>query len=378
MNIHEYQAKEIFGRYGIRVNPGKVARTAAEAGAAAQSFGGPVVVKAQVHTGGRGKAGGIKLADDWEAAQAKAEEILALKIKGFPVKKVLITPAAEIGHEYYVAALLDREMGLPMMMVSREGGIDIEQVADKTPEKIHKLHFDPYHGLRSFEARDLALKIEPDGRKALGIADVLGKLSQAFLGTGATLTEINPLVELQDGGFLALDAKVNLDDSSVALSDELEALRDPDARDVHQDMAREFGLSFIPLDGDIGCVVNGAGLAMATMDIVKHFGGEPANFLDIGGSSSPEKVIAALEIITADTRVKAILFNIFGGITRCDHVAEGIVTALDRTQIDLPIIVRLTGTNEEQGRKILEESGAAIFAPTMEAAVQEAVRRARS
>ncbi|MCK4303207.1 MAG: ADP-forming succinate--CoA ligase subunit beta [Candidatus Eisenbacteria sp.] len=376
MNIHEYQAKEIFGHYGIRVHAGKVVRTAGEAGDAAQALGGRMVIKAQVHAGGRGKAGGIKLADTWEEAREKADGILGLTIKGIPVRKVFVTPAAEIGHEYYLGAILDREARLPMMMVSREGGIDIEEVAAKTPEKIHKLHFDPYHGLRSFQARELAHTIEPDGRKALAIAGVLVKLSQAFLGVHATLAEINPLVELQAGGFLALDAKINLDDSAVAMRSDLEALRDPDMRDDKQDKAREFGLSFIPLEGNIGCVVNGAGLAMATMDLVKHFGGDPANFLDIGGSSSPEKVVTALEIITADPRVQAILFNIFGGITRCDHVAEGIVTALRETKIDLPIVVRLTGTNAERGRKILEESGAAIFAATMEEAVQEAIRQA--
>jgi succinyl-CoA synthetase beta subunit len=373
MNVHEYQAKEIFGRHGIHVLEGRVVRTAAEARQAAAALGGPVVVKAQVHTGGRGKAGGIKLASGPEEAEAKAADILKLSIKGFPVRKLLVTPAVEIEHEYYLGAILDREHGLPLMMVSGEGGIDIEEVAAKTPEKIHKLHFDPDHGLRAFQARELAHKIETNGRQALGMATLLVKLSKAFLAAGASLAEINPLVRCADGTFVALDAKLNLDDSEVALRKDLEALRDPDGSGEHAGKAREFGLSYIPLEGNIGCVVNGAGLAMATMDLVKHFGGDPANFLDIGGSSSPEKVVAALEILTADEHVRVIVFNIFGGITRCDHVAEGIVAALEQTHIELPIVVRLTGTNEGRGREILEESGAAIFAGTMEEAVQKAV-----
>lgn len=376
MNIHEYQAKEIFGAFGIRVHGGQVVTNAVAAGEAARAICGPVMVKAQVHAGGRGKAGGIKMAKTWEEAEAKAEKIFNLEIKGFPVKKIFITPAEDIGHEYYVAAVLDRDAGLPMMMVSREGGIDIEEVAATAPEKIFKKHFNPVHGLRSFEARELAHNIEPDGRKAVAIGGVLEKLSKLFLANHATLAEINPLVEMTKGGFLALDGKINLDDSFVAMCEPLEALRDPASQTEVQAKARIAGLSYIPLDGEIGCVVNGAGLAMATMDMVKHFGGNPANFLDIGGSSSPEKVVTALEIITADKQVKAILFNIFGGITRCDHVAAGIVQALNTIKIELPIIVRLTGTNEEQGRKILEESGVAIFAATMEEAVEKAVKLA--
>ena len=376
MNIHEYQAKEIFGRYGIRVHGGKLVRNAGEAGEAARSLGGQVVVKAQVHTGGRGKAGGVKLAKSWEEAESMAADIFKLEIKGLPVRRIYITPAEDIGHEYYVAALLDRDKGLPMMMVCREGGMDIEEVAAKTPELIYKKHFNPLSGLHPFEARELAHKIEPDGSKAVAMAGVLVKLAKVFLESHASLVEINPLVEMTKGGFLALDGKMNLDDSAVAMRRDLESLRDLDARAPQQDLARDAGLSYIPLDGTIGCVVNGAGLAMATMDLVKHFGAEPANFLDIGGSSSPEKVVTALKIITADPKVSAILFNIFGGITRCDHVAEGIVEALKQIKIDLPIIVRLTGTNEKQGREILEKSGVAIFASTMEEAVQEAVRRA--
>jgi succinyl-CoA synthetase beta subunit len=376
VNIHEYQAKAIFGRHGIRVHGGKVCSNPAEVGEAAQELGGRVVVKAQVHAGGRGKAGGVKLAETWEEAAAKSEAIFALTIKGLPVRKILVTPAVDIAHEYYAGVLLDREAGLPLMMVSREGGIDIEQVAVEAPEKIIKRHFDPARGLRAFEARQLAHVVEPDGSKAVAIAGVLVKLAQVFLDVHATLAEINPLVEMKNGGFLALDGKINLDDSAVALRPDLEALRDPDSLDANQEKARQMGLSYIPLEGNIGCVVNGAGLAMATMDLVKHFGGEPANFLDIGGSSSPEKVVSAIEIITADKNVRAILFNIFGGITRCDHVAQGIVTALERIKIDLPIVVRLTGTNEAEGREILDRSGKAIFAATMEEAVQEAIRRA--
>ncbi len=376
MNIHEYQAKEIFGRYGIRVHGGVLVRTPAEAGEAARELGGKVVVKSQVHTGGRGKAGGIKIADTWEEAEVVAADIFELTIKGLPVRRIFVTPAEDIGHEYYIAALLDRDAGLPMMMVCRDGGMDIEEVAAKTPEKIFKKHFCPRNGLHQFEARELAHQIEPDGSKAVAIAGVLVNLAKVMLENHASLVEINPLVEMNKGGFLALDGKMNLDDSAVAMRPDLEALRDLDGRAPQEDLARIAGLSYIPLDGSIGCVVNGAGLAMATMDLVKHFGASPANFLDIGGSSSPEKVVTALKIITADSNVKSILFNIFGGITRCDHVAEGIVQALNQIKIDLPIIVRLKKKKKKQGREILEKSGVAIFAETMEEAVKKAMLQA--
>jgi succinyl-CoA synthetase beta subunit len=377
MNIHEFQAKEIFRGVGIPVPEGEVARTPAEARALAQRYGRKVVVKAQVHAGGRGKAGGIKLASTPDEAEARAVEILGMQIKGLPVRMVLVTPAAEISHEYYLGAVVDRAAGKPLVMVSREGGIDIEEVARTNPGAIYKDHFDPEPGLRAFQARQLAFAIEPEPALARQIADILVKLCRAFVQVDASLAEVNPLIRTPDGKVLALDAKINLDDNGLPLHPELEKLRDRSAESANEAAAREMGLSYIKLDGSIGCVVNGAGLAMATMDLVKHFGGNPANFLDIGGSSSPDKVITAIRIITEDPNVKVILFNIFGGITRCDDVANGILRALEATRVRLPIVARLTGTNEEQAREILRAVQGITPAATMDEAVQRAVELAR-
>jgi succinyl-CoA synthetase beta subunit len=365
-------------RRGIPIPDGAIAHTPAEARELAQRFAARVVVKSQVHAGGRGKAGGIKLAASPEEAEAKAREILALQIKGLPVRMVLVTPAVDISHEYYLGAVIDRAAGRPLVMVSREGGIDIEEVARDNPGAIHKDHFDPEPGLRPFQARQLAFSIEPEPGLARQIADILVKLCRAFVQVDASLAEINPLVRTPDGKVLALDAKMNLDDNGLFLHPELEALRDRTAESHNEAAAREMGLSYIKLDGTIGCVVNGAGLAMATMDLVKHFGGNPANFLDIGGSSSPDKVITAIRIITEDPNVKVILFNIFGGITRCDDVAHGLVRALDATKVRLPIVARLTGTNEEQAREILRSAPGITPAATMDEAVQRAVELARA
>ncbi len=377
MNIHEYQAKEIFRAAGIPVPEGGVATTPAEARDLAARYGGRVVVKAQVHAGGRGKAGGVKLAEGPAEAEEKAREILALEIKGLPVRKVLVTPALEIWHEYYLGVVIDRAAGKPLVMASREGGIDIEEVARTNPEAIYKTHFVPSNGLYEFQAREIAFAIEPEPALARQIAAILVKLCRAFVSCDASLAEINPLIRTPEGKVIAIDAKVNLDDNGLFLHPDLETLRDRSAETAHEGAAREMGLSYIKLDGQIGCVVNGAGLAMATMDLVKHFGGNPANFLDIGGSSSPDKVITAIRIITSDKNVRAILFNIFGGITRCDDVASGLVRALEATKIKLPIVARLTGTNEDQAREILRAVQGLTTAPTMDEAVQRAVELAR-
>lgn len=377
MNIHEYQAKELFRAAGIPVPEGTVATTPAEVREIATRYGCTVVVKAQVHAGGRGKAGGIKLAATPAEAEEKAQAILGMEIKGLPVRKVLVTPASDISHEYYLGVVMDRAAGKPLVMVSREGGIDIEEVARTKPQAILKDHFDPETGLRGFQARQLAYAIEPEAAVAKQIADILVKLCRSFVANDASLAEINPLIRTPEAKIVALDAKVNLDDNALFLHPELEGLRDRTAETANEAAAREMGLSYIKLDGSIGCVVNGAGLAMATMDLVKHFGGNPANFLDIGGSSSPDKVITAIRIITEDPHVKVILFNIFGGITRCDDVASGLVRALDATKIKLPIVVRLTGTNEERAREILKSVQGVTAAETMDEAVQRAVEMAR-
>jgi len=355
MKIHEYQAKEIFKKYGIPVQPGEVAESSEQAKNIAEKIGKPVMVKAQVHVGGRGKAGGIKYAKNTDEAYEYAKNILGMKIKGIEVKKILVTEAADISSEAYIGVIVDRKTKKPVIMVSPAGGIDIEEVARETPEKIFKLEVDPLLGLQSFQGRDLGSKLYPDFKTAAKTADVIKKLYSAFMENDCSLAEINPFITTPKGEIWALDAKINIDDSGLSRHPEIEDLRDKGAEDSSELEAREAGLSFVKLDGNIGCIVNGAGLAMATMDLVKHFGQEPANFLDIGGSSNPEKVLNAMRIILKDPNVQAILFNIFGGITRCDDVANGIVQAVKQLNPYVPIVVRLTGTNEEKARKILEE-----------------------
>jgi succinyl-CoA synthetase beta subunit len=357
MNLHEYQAKELFQRAGIRIAPGIVATTPAEVRAAAAKIGGTVVIKAQVHSGGRGKAGGVKLAATPDEAEEKSKAILALSIQGLPVRKVLVTSALDIASETYAAILLDRAAKKPMLMLSGEGGVEIEETAKTNPDAILKLQIDPVTGLLPWQARAAVGRVGKTGKEALAMADMLVRLYKVFWDEDASLAEINPLIVAKDGSVIALDAKVSIDDNALYRHDDLEAMRDTADETAGSILARERGLSYVPLDGDIGCIVNGAGLAMATMDLVKHYGGQPANFLDIGGSSNPEKVVAALQIIMGDSSVKAILFNIFGGITRCDDVARGILTALERLKIDVPLVIRLTGTNEEIARKMLAENG---------------------
>jgi succinyl-CoA synthetase beta subunit len=376
VNLHEYQARDILRRHGIPVPPGEVASTPADARAIAERLGGKVVVKAQVHAGGRGKAGGVKLAKTAAEAESHAKAILGMTIKGLTVQKVLIAPAAEIASESYVGIIVDRASQRPVLMVSSAGGIDIEEVAAKTPDKIHQLAVDPRYGLLQHQALALGFKLYSDVKQARAAADIMQKLYTAVYAVGASLAEINPLVTTPDGTVQALDAKIAIDDNELERRPEIAALRDVSAEAPAEVAAREAGLTFIKLEGDVGCCVNGAGLAMATMDLVKYYGGEPANFLDIGGSSNPQKVVAALRIITGDPNVKAILFNIFGGITRGDDVANGIVQATQAFPLKVPMVIRLTGTNEKEGIAILERAGFAALAD-MDEAVKQAVAKAK-
>jgi len=372
MKIHEYQAKDIFARHGMPVPPGEVVTTAEEARNVAERIGKPVMVKAQVHVGGRGKAGGVKYCDNVEAAYQNASNILGMDIKGLTVKKVLVTEAVDITSESYVGIIIDRAAKKPVFMVSAAGGIDIEEVARETPEKIFKRHIDPLLGISMYEARWLAYKLYDDPKLVNQAAKIIMQLYDVFMANDASLAEINPLITTSQGEVLAIDAKINIDDNGLFRHPEIEDLRDLDAEDKSEMDARDAGLSFVKLDGNIGCIVNGAGLAMATMDLVKYYGGEPANFLDIGGSSNPEKVISAMQIILRDSNVKAILFNIFGGITRCDDVATGIVSAIKQMQPSVPIVIRLTGTNEQEARRILEEVNLTA-ATTMDGVVKKAI-----
>jgi succinyl-CoA synthetase beta subunit len=361
MNLHEYQARELFARFGLPVLPGQIATTPEEARDIAASIGGTVVIKAQVQVGGRGKAGGVKLANGPEEAFERARGILSLTIKGIPVRKVLVSQAAEIERELYLSIVLDRGRKLPLVMLSAAGGVDIEEVARETPEKIVRRPV-PLEGLRPYQARALFQPLFGDGGLVTQATDILLKLQRVYFEGDCTLAEINPLAITPDRKVLALDAKVILDDNAEFRHREWATWRDPDEESPAARLAREKGLSYVRLDGDIGCVVNGAGLSMATMDLIKHYGGEPANFLDIGGSSSPEKVTAAFQIITEDRgasadKVRALFFNIFGGITRCDDVAKGIVQSLDTSPLSIPLVIRLTGTNEEEARRILAERG---------------------
>jgi succinyl-CoA synthetase beta subunit len=375
MNLHEYQGKELFARYGLPVLPGQVAGTPEETRDIAASLGGTVVIKAQVQAGGRGKAGGVKLAHDPEEAFARAADILALTIKGLPVRKVLVAKAADIAREYYCAIVMDREKKAPLVMLSAEGGVEIEEVARTAPEKLVRFHI-PLEGLRPYMARNLMRPLFPDAAQAAQAADILLRLYRVYSDGDCSLAEINPLAVTPDGKVLALDAKVILDDNAAFRHKDWENWRDPAEETPGERLAREKGLSYVKLDGDIGCIVNGAGLAMATMDLIKHYGGEPANFLDIGGSSNPEKVTAALRIITTESHVRAILFNIFGGITRCDDVANGIVASLQSSPLPVPLVIRLTGTNEDKAREILKNFGLGATT-SMDEAVRMVIEKAQ-
>lgn len=376
MNLHEYQAKDILKGFGVPIPPGEVATTPAQAKALAEKYGTAVMVKAQVHAGGRGKAGGVKFCKTPADAFEKATAILGMQIKGLTVEKVLVTVAADIGSEAYVGIIVDRARKKPVFMVSAAGGIDIEQVAAETPEKIKYHPVDVRYGLQTYEAMQLGFFLYQDVKLARAAAKIMQQLYAAFMASGCSLAEINPLVVTPTGEVLAVDGKMVIDDNELDRKPNVAALRDESSEEPSEVDARNNNLTFIKLDGDVGCVVNGAGLAMATMDLVKYYGGEPANFLDIGGSSNPEKVVNALRIITADTNVKAILFNIFGGITRTDDVANGIVTATKANPLKVPLVIRLTGTNEEIAMKILTENGFSASSD-MDEAVQKAVALAK-
>jgi succinyl-CoA synthetase beta subunit len=356
MKLHEYQSKQIFSRYGIPIPKGRVAATASEARQIAEELGGRVVIKSQVLVGGRGKAGGIRLAKTSREAEEAATAILGMEIKGLPVRKVLVDVAANIDHEIYLGITNDRSARRPVMMASSAGGVEIEEVARETPEKIIKVHIDTLLGLRDYQTRDVALGIDLPKEYWKQFSEICQGLWRAYLECDATLAEINPLIISKEKTLLALDGKMLIDDNALFRHQDLAEMRDIDEEAPAETEARKYGLSFIKLDGQIGCMVNGAGLAMTTMDIVKLFGGEPANFLDIGGGAGADKVAAALRIILSDPNVKVILFNVFGGITRCDEVAKGILAALADVKTKIPMVVRLVGTNAEEGRRLLADA----------------------
>lgn len=386
MNLHEYQSKNLFARFGIPTPKGKIATSPQEAYDIAKEMGGQVVIKAQVLTGGRGKAGGVKLAKTPDEASTNAETILGMTIKGLAVHKVLVDPAAAIQNEIYLAIANDRAARKPVMMASAAGGMDIEQVNREKPHLIIREHIDPFLGLRDYQVRSVAtgIKLPHEHWKAFG--EIAHNLFRCFLQCDATLTEINPLVISGDGKLMALDGKITIDDNALMRQPELAEMRDLQAEPAEETRAREAGLSYIKLDGDIGCMVNGAGLAMTTMDITKDVaakmgieGSGPANFLDIGGGAKADKVAAALRIILSEPKVKAVLFNIFGGITRCDEVARGILQALDEVKTSIPMVIRLAGTNSEEGRAIIDQASIKTIqsAATLVEAAQKAVMAAR-
>jgi succinyl-CoA synthetase beta subunit len=376
MKLHEYQSKLYFSNFGIPIPAGRMATNAADAKQIAEELGGKVVVKSQVLVGGRGKAGGIRLAKNPQEAEEFATQILGMEIKGLPVRKVLVDEAASIEKEIYLGITNDRAERKPVMVGSSAGGIEIEQVAKDTPEKIVKVHIDPLLGLRDYQARDLAAGIDLPRVHWRTFGQICRGLWQSYLKSDATLAEINPLVITSQNQLLAVDGKMVLDDNALFRHPDLAEMRDVDVEPQAETEARKYSLSFIKLDGYIGCMVNGAGLAMATMDIIKLHGGKPANFLDIGGGASSDKVAAALRIILSDSNVKAVLFNIFGGITRGDEVARGILAALQEVDTNIPMVIRLVGTNAEEGRQILKQADM-ITAETLVDAAKKAISAAQ-
>ena len=375
MDLYEYQGKELFRRFGIPVSEGRLATTPEEARAAAEEIGGQVVVKAQVLTGGRGKAGGVKLADDPDDAEQKARDILGLDINGHVVRKLWIESASEIAKEYYLSVTFDRGQKQPLFMLTTQGGVEIEQVAEETPEALARLHVDPLEGYQPWQARRLIYGAgidDPTEQKQL--LSIVEKLYRCFVETDSMLAEINPLIVTPEGEVKALDSKFTVDDNALYKHPDVAEMRDVEAADPLETFAREKGVTYVKLDGDVGILGNGAGLAMSTVDVVAHVGGRPANFCDLGGGGDAEGVVDALEVITRDPQVRSIFFNIFGGITRTDEVARGILAALDRMDISQPIVVRLDGTNAEEGRRILAEANRPNVYP--EATMLEGARRA--
>ncbi len=372
MKIHEYQAKEIFSRYLIPVTNEIVCYTVEEAVAAAEKLGLPVVVKAQVLAGGRGKAGGVKLARTKEDVPEYAGKILGMDIKGYTVEKILIAQGVKFSSEFYVGLTIDRNSKSVIFMASSEGGVEIEEVAKDNPDAIHKFIIDPDLGMTPFLARKIAFALFNDFNLVKQGTDLFQKLYRIFMDTDSSLVEINPLVITEEGKLLALDGKMNFDDNALYRQSAIEALNEPTEDELKEIDAKEKGLTYIRLDGSIGCMVNGAGLAMATLDLIKYYGGEPANFLDIGGSSNPQKVIDAMNLILSDKNVKVVMINIFGGITRCDDVARGLIIALDKIKVEVPIVVRLSGTNSKEGLEILKQANLPIV-ETMSQAAQKAI-----
>jgi succinate-coA ligase, beta subunit len=377
MKVHEYQAKGLFADYGVPVDKSILCKTPEEAVAAYKKLGVQrCVVKAQVHTGGRGKAGGVKLATNETEVRQYANAILGMNIKGFVVDRILIGEAVNIKAEYYVSIVIDRKSKGAILMLSREGGMDIEAVAKDTPEKIFKIAIDPAIGLTDFKAREAAFKLFDDMAQVKQAVPLFQKLYRLFIEKDASLAEINPLVLTQEGELKAIDAKMTFDNNALYRHPDIFAMFEPTAEEQKEQEAKEKGFSYVNLGGEIGCMVNGAGLAMATMDMIKLYGGNPANFLDIGGSSNPQKIVEAMKLLLADQHVRVVLINIFGGITRCDDVAKGLIEAFKTLQTNLPIVIRLTGTNEKEGRELLKGTSF-IVAETMSEAGRKAVEAAR-
>lgn len=376
MKIHEYQAKDIFEKYGIPINQGYLCHSVEDAVKAYDDTDSDlVVVKAQVLTGGRGKAGGVKLAKDTIEMRNHAANILGMNIKGYKVDRILLAMAEDIESEYYVSYVIDRNTKSALLMLSKEGGVDIEEVAEKTPEKIHKIAVDPTVGMPDYLARQAAFLLFDDIKQVRQAADIFQKLYKLFLETDASLAEINPLILTPDKRVVAIDAKMTFDDNALYRQKKIKELFEPTEEEKKEQKAKSKGFSYVHLGGNIGCMVNGAGLAMATMDMIKLYGGKPSNFLDIGGSSNPTKVIEAMRLLLSDDEVKVVLINIFGGITRCDDVANGLLEAFKQIDTDTPIVIRLTGTNEAEGRKLLEGSKFHL-AETMGEATKKAVELA--
>ena len=356
MDLYEYQGKELLRQFDIETLEGRVAANSEEVRAAAEELGGSVAIKAQVLTGGRGKAGGIKVVEEPEDAEKAARQILGMEIRDHTVRQVLVEAGADIASEMYLSILVDRAEKKPLILFSTEGGVDIEEVAETNPDSIVRIYVDPLLGLLPYQVRELVFDAGLEGDVAKGVGQVLNNLYKAFTESDASLVEINPLVATADGRVLALDAKVTIDNSSLFRHSDIGEMHDVDAADPGEQRAQEAGLQYVKLDGDVGILGNGAGLVMSTLDVVAQAGGDPANFLDVGGGADAEKISEALDIVASNQQVKSVLFNIFGGITRGDEVARGLLSALEQSEIDLPIVVRLDGTNAEEGREILAEN----------------------
>jgi len=379
LDLYEYQGKELLRNYGLETLPGIVAGTTEEVARAAETLGGTVAIKAQVLTGGRGKAGGIKVVDNPREAEVAAEEILGMDIRGHTVGRVYVEGGAKIDREFYLSITVDRTAKRPLILFSTEGGVDIEEIAETKPEAIVRLRVDPLLGLLPYQVREITFAAGLEGDVAKGVGRTISHLYRAFEGLDASLVEINPLVVTDEGRVLTLDAKVTVDDSSLYRHEDVAGLHDVEAADPHEQRAHEVGLQYVKLDGDVGILGNGAGLVMSTLDVVAQAGGEPANFCDVGGGADAEQISTALDVVTSNEQVRSVLFNIFGGITRGDEVARGLLSAIERTGITLPIVVRLDGTNADEGRQILAENTPenVVTEETMLEAARRAVELAR-